>query len=122
RAALPRASFCNSGAEALEACLKFARRFWHAAGAPRAEFIAFDHAFHGRTMGALSVTWDSHYRDQFAPLVPGVTFVSAANPSALAAAVTEHTAAIIVEPIQGEGGVRPISKAMADAIAAACRR
>jgi predicted acetylornithine/succinylornithine family transaminase len=119
---LPRAYFCNSGAEAVEACLKFARRFWHSSGTPRSQFVAFDHSFHGRTMGALSVTWDSHYRDQFAPLVPGVTFVDAADPSALAAAVTERTAAIIVEPIQGEGGVRPISKAMADAIAAACRR
>jgi predicted acetylornithine/succinylornithine family transaminase len=119
---LPRAFFCNSGAEAIEACLKFARRFWHSAGTPRAEFVAFDHAFHGRTMGALSVTWDNHYRDQFAPLVPGVTFVSATNPSALDAAVTGRTAAIIVEPIQGEGGVRPISKSMADAITAACRR
>src|SRR5262249_6046143 len=119
---LPRAFFCNSGAEAVEACLKFARRFWHAAGTPRPEFVAFDHAFHGRTMGALSVTWDHHYRDQFAPLVPGVPFVSATNPTALDAAVTERTAAIIVEPLQGEGGVRPISKAMADAITAACRR
>jgi predicted acetylornithine/succinylornithine family transaminase len=119
---LPRAFFCNSGAEAIEACLKFARRFWHTAGAPRTEFVAFDHAFHGRTMGALSVTWDNHYRDQFAPLVPGVTFVSAAKPSALETAVTGRTAAIIVEPIQGEGGVRPISRSMADAITAACRR
>ena len=119
---LPRAFFCNSGAEAIEACLKFSRRFWHTAGTPRAEFVAFEHAFHGRTMGALSVTWDSHYRDQFAPLVPGVTFVNGANLSALDTAVTERTAAIIVEPIQGEGGVRPISKAMADAITAACRR
>jgi len=119
---LPRAFFCNSGAEAIEACLKFARRFWYSAGTPRAEFVAFDHAFDGRTMGALSATWDNHYRDQFAPLVPGVTFVSATNPSALDAAVTGRTAAIIVEPIQGEGGVRPISKSMADAITAACRR
>ena len=119
---LPRAFFCNSGAEAVEACLKFSRRFWHGSGTPRTEFVAFDHAFHGRTMGALSVTWDNHYRDQFAPLVPGVTFVDAADPSALDAAVTERTAAIIVEPIQGEGGVRPISKLMADAITAACRR
>ena len=119
---LPRAFFCNSGAEAIETCLKFARRFWHTAGAPRTEFVAFDHAFHGRTMGALSVTWDNHYRDQFAPLVPGVTFVSSTNPSALEAAVTGRTAAIIVEPIQGEGGVRPIARSMADAITAACRR
>jgi acetylornithine/succinyldiaminopimelate/putrescine aminotransferase len=61
---LPRAFFCNSGAEAVEACLKFARRFWHAQGTPRASFVAFDHSFHGRTMGAVSVTWDTHYREQ----------------------------------------------------------
>ena len=119
---LPRAFFCNSGAEAVEACLKFSRRYWHSAGTPRTEFVAFDHAFHGRTMGALSVTWDDHYRAPFAPLIPGVTFVDAADLSVLDTAVTERTAAIIVEPIQGEGGVRPISKATANAIAAACRR
>jgi predicted acetylornithine/succinylornithine family transaminase len=119
---LPRAFFCNSGAEAVEACLKFSRRFWHAQGAPRAKFVAFNHSFHGRTMGAVSVTWDSHYRDQFAPLVPGVTFVNPEDAAAISAAVTPDTAAVIVEPIQGEGGVRPISRRAADAIAAACRR
>jgi len=119
---LPRAFFCNSGAEAVEACLKFARRFWHAQGAPRARFVAFEHSFHGRTMGAVSVTWDHHYRDQFAPLVPGVTFVNPEDAAAIAAAVTPDTAAVIVEPLQGEGGVRPISRRAADAIAAACRR
>ncbi len=117
---LPRAFFCNSGAEAVEASLKFARRFWHAQGSPRPGIVAFEHSFHGRTMGALSVTWDDHYRAPFAPLVPGVTFVSPDDPAALTAAVTDATAAIIVEPIQGEGGVRPISRAMAGAIADAC--
>jgi acetylornithine/N-succinyldiaminopimelate aminotransferase len=119
---LPRAFFCNSGAEAVEACLKFSRRFWHTQGKPRTRFVAFDHSFHGRTMGALSVTWDDHYRAPFQPLIPGVTFVDPADPSAIAAAITAETAAVIVEPIQGEGGVRPLSQAAADAIAAACRR
>ena len=119
---LPRAFFCNSGAEAVEACLKFARRFWYAQGTPRAKVVAFDHSFHGRTAGALSVTWDDHYRAPFAPLVPGVTFVDPADASAIAAAVTRDTAAVIVEPIQGEGGVRPLPQSAADAIAAACRR
>jgi acetylornithine/N-succinyldiaminopimelate aminotransferase len=119
---LPRAFFCNSGAEAVEACLKFSRRFWHTQGTPRPGFVAFTHSFHGRTMGAVSVTWDPHYRDPFQPLVPGVTFVDPADPAAIAAAITSDTAAVIVEPIQGEGGVRPISQAAADAIAAACRR
>jgi predicted acetylornithine/succinylornithine family transaminase len=119
---LPRAFFCNSGAEAVEACLKFARRYWHAQGTPRGGFVAFDHSFHGRTMGAVSVTWDSHYRDQFEPLVPGVTFVDPRDAAAIDAAITSDTAAVIVEPIQGEGGVRPISAAAAAAITAACRR
>jgi len=119
---LPRAFFCNSGAEAVEACLKFARRYWHTQGAPRQKFVAFDHSFHGRTMGAVSVTWDDHYRAPFGPLVPGVVFVSPLDPAAVSAAITADTAAVIVEPIQGEGGVRPIPQAAADAIAEGCRR
>ena len=119
---LPRAFFCNSGAEAVEACLKFSRRFWHAQGTPRTAFVAFEHAFHGRTMGAISVTWDDHYRAPFAPLVPGVTFVDPADVAAITAAITDETAAVIVEPLQGEGGVRPLSQAAADAIGAACKR
>ena len=119
---LPRAFFCNSGAEAVEASLKFARRYWFAQGQPRSGFVAFDHSFHGRTMGALSVTWDDHYRAPFKPLIPGVTFVPTDGVDALRAAITESTAAVIVEPIQGEGGIRPLSKAMAAAITDACRR
>jgi len=116
---LDRAFFCNSGAEAIEACLKFSRRFWQGT---RTKYVAFNHSFHGRTMGALSVTWDDHYRAPFAPLIPNVVFVDANDPAALAAAVDDTTAAIIVEPIQGEGGVRNISPAMAAAINAACAK
>ena len=120
---LERAFFCNSGTEANEACLKFARRYWHSRGdRGRTKFVAFSHSFHGRTMGSLSVTWDEHYRAPFEPLIPGVTFVDGADPQALAAAVTPETAAILVEPIQGEGGVRPVSPAMVKAIEDACAR
>jgi predicted acetylornithine/succinylornithine family transaminase len=121
---LPRAFFCNSGTEAVEACLKFARKFWYAQGegSRRSGYVAFSHSFHGRTMGALSVTWDDHYRAPFAPLVPDVTFVDNDDPAALRASVTESTAAVIVEPLQGEGGVRPISAAMAAAIQESCKR
>lgn len=120
---LDRAFFCNSGAEAVEACLKFARRYWYTKGeTTRTKFVAFSHAFHGRTMGALSVTWDDHYRAPFQPLIPNVVFVDNNDPAALAAAVDATTAAIIVEPIQGEGGVRPVSKEMAAAIEAACAK
>ncbi len=120
---LDRAFFCNSGAEAVEACLKFARRYWFTKGeTTRTKYVALSHAFHGRTMGALSVTWDDHYRAPFQPLIPNVVFVDNNDPAALAAAVDSTTAAIIVEPIQGEGGVRPVSKDMAAAIEAACAR
>ncbi|HET7618570.1 MAG TPA: acetylornithine/succinylornithine family transaminase [Vicinamibacterales bacterium] len=120
---LPRAFFCNSGTEAVEACLKFARRYWKAQGEPgRTTFVALEHSFHGRSMGALSVTWDDHYRAPFAPLLQDVVFVAANDPAAIRAAVTASTAAVIVEPIQGEGGVRPLSAAAASAIAAACRQ
>lgn len=118
---LKRTFLCNSGTEANEACLKFARRYWHSQGdTHRTGFVAFDHAFAGRTMGSLSVTWDEHYRAPFAPLIPGVTFVSATDPDALRRAVTPDTAAIIVEPIQGEGGVRPLRRDMVAAIESAC--
>jgi acetylornithine/N-succinyldiaminopimelate aminotransferase len=119
---LPRAFFCNSGTEAVEASLKFARRYWHAQRQPRSGFVAFEHSFHGRTMGALSVTWDDHYRAPFKPLLEDVTFVPAGDVDALNAAVTDSTAAVIVEPIQGEGGIRPIDAALAAAISQACKR
>jgi acetylornithine/N-succinyldiaminopimelate aminotransferase len=117
---LPRAFFCNSGTEAVEACLKFARRYWFTRGEPRAEFIALEESFHGRTFGALSVTSDEHYRAPFEPLLPGVRFVPVNNPEALLAAVSSRTAAIIAEPLQGEGGVRALTPAFAAAISKAC--
>src|SRR5262249_41221836 len=120
---LERAFFCNSGTEAVEACLKFARKYWHAKNElTRTKYVAFSHAFHGRTMGSLSVTWDDHYRGPFMPLIPGVTFVDANDPASLSTVVAKDTSAIIGEPIQGEGGVRPISPALAEAIRAACAR
>jgi len=119
---LPRAFFCNSGAEAVEACLKFARRYWYTKGAPRAEFIALEESFHGRTFGALSVTSDEHYRAPFEPLLADVKFVPVNDPAALVAAVSTKTAAIIAEPVQGEGGVRPLTPAFAAAINEACTK
>lgn len=115
---LQRAFFCNSGAEAVEACLKFARRYWFSRGVKnRTGFVALTHGFSGRSMGALSVTSNPHYREPFEPLVPGVTFVSPDDVSGLEAAVTDRTAAVIAEPIQGEGGVRPLSDEFAAALA-----
>jgi acetylornithine/N-succinyldiaminopimelate aminotransferase len=119
---LARAFFCNSGTEAVEACLKFARRYWHTRGEPRAEIVALENSFHGRTFGALSVTANEHYRTPFEPLVPGVRFVPADDPRRLVAAVSSATAAIIAEPIQGEGGVRPLTPAFAAAMTEASAR
>ena len=119
---LSRAFFCNSGAEAVEACLKFARRHWFTRGETRPEIIALDESFHGRTFGSLSVTSDEHYRAPFAPLLAGIRFVPVNDPAALLAAVSSSTAAVIFEPIQGEGGVRPLTQAFASALAEASAR
>jgi acetylornithine aminotransferase/acetylornithine/N-succinyldiaminopimelate aminotransferase len=120
---LERAFFCNSGTEAVEACLKFARRYWHTQGArQRTAFVAVEGGFSGRTFGALSVTHDAHYRDPFAPLLGPVAFVDPQKPEALASLVNETTAAIIAEPIQGEGGIRPLSPEFFEAVQDACRR
>lgn len=118
---LQRAFFCNSGTEAMEACLKFARRYWFTQGVKgRTQYVAFEHGFSGRSMGSLSVTANPHYREPFEPLIPGVTFIAPGDVAALEAAVSDTTAAIVVEPIQGEGGVRPISQEFAAAIERVC--
>jgi len=104
-AALPfpaRIFLCNSGAEAVEAGLKFARLL-----SGRRKIVAAMRGFHGRTMGALSATWEPKYREPFAPLVPEFVHVPYADVEALAASVGADTAAVILEPVQGEGGVRP---------------
>jgi acetylornithine/N-succinyldiaminopimelate aminotransferase len=120
---LSRTFFCNSGAEAVEACLKFARRYWFTQGATqRVGFVALEGAFSGRTLGALSVTHTESYRAPFGPLIGPVTFVDPRKPNDLAAAVTDNTAAIIAEPILGEGGIRPLSSEFAAAINDACER
>ncbi len=118
---LSRTFFCNSGTEANEACLKLARRYWHTNGATdRVGFVALEQAFAGRTMGALSVTYDEHYRAPFMPLVGPVTFVNPDRPETLAAAVGDRTAAIIAEPIRGEGGIRPLPDAFVQAVKDVC--
>jgi predicted acetylornithine/succinylornithine family transaminase len=115
---LQRAFFCNSGTEAVEACLKFARRYFYSQGVKhRTQYVALQHGFSGRSMGALSVTANANYREPFGPLIPGVTFVAPGDIKGLEAAVTESTAAVIAEPIQGEGGLRPLSPEFAAAIA-----
>ena len=113
-----RVFFSNSGAEANEAAFKFARR-WAGSrgGAGKHEIVALRGAFHGRLFGALAATDRAAMQEPFAPLMPGVRFVAVDDVAALGAAVTSaRTAAIIAEPIQGEGGVQPLSAAFARAL------
>jgi len=111
---LTRAFFCNSGTEANEAALKFARL----RNPGRSEIVALEESFHGRTMGALSVTGHESYRTPFAPLVPGARFVAPNDIDALRAAVGPNTSAILLEPIMGEGGVVPLTPAFLQAASA----
>ncbi len=101
-AGLERAFLCNSGAEANEAAIKFARL-----STGRRQVVATMRGFHGRTMGALSATWEPKYREPFAPLVPGFSHVPYNDLEALDSAITTETAAVLLEVVQGEGGVRP---------------
>lgn len=101
---MDRVFFCNSGTEAVEASFKFAR-----ISTGRKNIIAANRAFHGRTFGSLSATFNKKYREGFEPLLPGVSHVSYNNIEALEKAVNEETAAVILEVVQGEGGVYPAS-------------
>lgn len=104
---LPRAFFCNSGTEAIEAAIKLSRARGKARGEPgRSGVVALEGSFHGRTFGALSATSEPSYRAPFEPLVPGFRFVVAGDEDALRRAITPETAALLIEPVQGEGGVR----------------
>ena len=111
--------FTNSGTEAWEGAMKFARRIGKEQG--RIEYVVFEHSFHGRTMGALSTTWTPKYREPFEPLVPGVRFLPRGDLGAVAGAVGDRTAAVMIEPVQGEGGIRPAAPEFLKGLQAICR-
>ncbi|MGQ9785233.1 MAG: aspartate aminotransferase family protein [Anaerolineae bacterium] len=112
---LKRVFLCNSGAESIEAAIKFARFF-----TGRTDVVATMRGFHGRTMGALSATWNAKYRDPFLPLVPGFRHVPFNNLTAMEDALTDQTAAVIIEVIQGEGGVHPADPAYLEGLRRLC--
>lgn len=107
---MDRVFFTNSGTEAIEGALKAARKYAYKKGTRRYEFIAMEHSFHGRSIGAVSVTGNEHYRTPFEPMLPGVKFGEFNNMNSIKALVTDKTCAVILEPLQGEGGIH-----MADA-------
>jgi predicted acetylornithine/succinylornithine family transaminase len=106
---LRRSFFCNSGTEAMEGALKMARAHGRKVSPEKFEIISLDNSFHGRTLGALSITGQPKYRHDFEPLLEGVRFVPPNDIQALEGAASQRTAAIVLEMIQGEGGVFPVS-------------
>ena len=110
---LQRTFFCNSGAESMEGALKMIRSHGNSIAESKQEIIALDNSFHGRTLGALSITGQPKYRKDFEPLLPGARFIPRNDVEALEAAVNENTAGIVLEFIQGEGGINPVSEPFA---------
>ncbi len=112
--------FTNSGAEAVECAIKTARAYHQSAGSDRFEIITFKNAFHGRTMATISASNQEKMHKGFAPLLPGFKYVDFDDLEGAAAAIGPHTAGFLVEPIQGEGGVRPASKDFLQGLRALC--
>lgn len=105
---LQRSFFCNSGTEAMEGAVKMIHSHGNGAGGGKFEIVALENSFHGRSTGALAITGQAKYRADFEPLMPGARFVPANDMAALEAAVSDSTAGIVLEGIQGEGGIHPM--------------
>lgn len=113
--------FTNSGTEAIEGALKIAKRYaYNRDGRGGHEIIAMRHSFHGRSLGALSVTGNDHYQEPFAPLLPGVKFAEFNNLDSVKALVNDNTCAVLMETIQGEGGIYPASEEFLKGVRALC--
>ena len=117
---MDRVFFTNSGTEAIEGALKAARKYAWKKGTGRYQFIAMENSFHGRSMGALSVTEHEAYRTPFEPLIPGVSFARFNDLDSVRELVTEKTCAIILEPLQGEGGINTVSEEFMKGIRELC--
>jgi acetylornithine/N-succinyldiaminopimelate aminotransferase len=118
---MDRIFFTNSGTEAIEGAIKAAKKYAYTRdGHAGHEIIAMQHSFHGRSIGALSVTGNAHYQEPFAPLMPGVSFAEYNNLDSVKALVTDKTCAIILETVQGEGGIYPADPAFLEGVRALC--
>ena len=118
---MDRVFFTNSGTEAIEGALKAARKYsFTKYGAERYEIVAMNHSFHGRSMGAVSVTGNAHYREAFEPLIGGVKFADYNDLESVKAAVSDKTCAIILETVQGEGGIYPATEEFLSGVRALC--
>lgn len=121
-AQMDRVFFTNSGTEAVEGALKAARKYAYTKENDRCEFIAMEHAFHGRSMGAVSVTGTEKYRTPFEPLIGGVSFATYNNLESVEALVTDKTCAVIMETLQGEGGIYPVNPEFLAGVKALCEK
>ncbi len=119
-AEMDRVFFTNSGTEAIEGALKSARKYAWKKGTGRYEFIAMEHSFHGRSIGAVSVTGNEAYRTPFEPMLPGVRFAEFNDLDSVKEQITDKTCAIILEPLQGEGGINQASKEFMEGIRSLC--
>ena len=118
---MDRVFFTNSGAEAIEGAIKAAKKYAYTRdGHGGHEIIAMNHSFHGRTIGALSVTGNEHYREPFEPLMGGVKFADFNDLESVKAQITDKTCAIITEVVQGEGGIYPASKEFLEGVRTLC--
>ncbi|KAH6915408.1 acetylornithine aminotransferase [Coprinopsis sp. MPI-PUGE-AT-0042] len=117
---VPKVFFSNSGTEANEGALKIARKFGKDLGSPKSRIVCFENAFHGRSMGALSVTPNPKYQSPFAPLIPGVDVGQVNQIEALDTLVTPETCAVIIEPNQGEGGINAVKLEFLQALRKRC--
>ena len=117
---MDRVFFTNSGTEAIEGALKAARKYAYTKQSGRYEFIAMNHSFHGRSMGALSVTGTEQYREPFEPLIDGVKFAEYNNLESVKALVSDRTCAVILEPVQGEGGIYPAEQSFLEGLRKLC--
>lgn len=118
---MDRVFFTNSGTEAIEGAIKAAKKYAYTRdGHPGHEIIAMKHSFHGRSIGALSVTGNAHYQEPFEPLMPGVKFAEFNNLESVKELVTDKTCAIIMETIQGEGGIYPAEQAFIEGVRKLC--